>query len=163
MKKLLLCALICFAPSVFAETKITPPDMALGHWVTTADMSEIIEQTLAKMPEETRAMVRGMMEEKMKDSSRTEQCITEDTLNNFDQQVKQAFGKDTDCKIDVIESNSKKFVVALTCPGTAMKITTDVINDKRNETTMVSNIAGMGETAVTSVSAWQSSTCPAGL
>ncbi|MDX2463060.1 MAG: DUF3617 family protein [Porticoccus sp.] len=163
MKKLLLCTLICFASSVFAETKIRPPDMALGHWITTADMSKIIEQTLAKMPEDSRAMIRGMMEEKMKGSSTTEQCITEDTLNNFDQQIKETFSNDTDCEFNIIESSSKTFMSAIECPGSVIQITMIVINDKRNGTTVVNNVVGQDKTEITSVSEWQSSICPAGL
>jgi hypothetical protein len=44
-----------------------------------------------------------------------------------------------------------------------MSITTTFINPKRNESTVVSNISGMDETKLTSVSEWKSNVCPEGL
>lgn len=163
MKNLIFITFAFFAPSVFSQPAITPPDMTPGHWVTTADMSSIIEQTLASMPEESRDMMRGMIEARMKDSSVTEQCITEETLNNFEQQVKEAFSNETNCELNVAESTSKKFVLTLQCPDSDIQVTTNIINDKRTETTVVTNVAGLGETAISSVSEWQSATCPANL
>lgn len=163
MKKLILCSLIFCSPLIVAQTKITPPNMDLGYWVTSVDQSGIIESALLGVPEESRAMVREMMAESMQESMTTEQCITEETLSNFDGQIEDAFSGDSDCEFNVTESSSEKFMATISCPGSVMQITTDVINSKRNESIMVSKVAGMAETEITSIAEWQSSVCPADL
>jgi hypothetical protein len=160
MKIRILFTLICSSPLLLSAAEITPPNMELGHWLTTVDQSAVIESALASLPESSRAMVKKMMEEKMRDSGASEQCITKDTLSNFDKQVKNAFGAGNSCELNVTESTDEKFVAAINCSGTVIHVTTNIVNSKRNETTVVSNMPGMGETTVASVSTWQSSVCP---
>ncbi|MFK8031498.1 MAG: DUF3617 family protein [Gammaproteobacteria bacterium] len=160
MKKTIALLVIACSPLVATAVEITPPNMDVGLWVTEVDQSAIIEQALSRVPESSREMVRGMMEKKMAESARTEQCITKETLANFDQEMKDTFSEQKDCELDVKESTSEKFVAELLCSEAAINIVTKVINSKRNESTLTTNIPGMGETVITSVSEWKSAECP---
>ncbi len=161
MKKFIIIAFIAYTSLTSAATDITPPNMELGHWITTIDQSAIIEQALASLPEESRVMALKMMKEKMQSSTRSEQCITKDALRNFDKSIKDTFSdiNKKDCSFDVTESTNKKFAATMTCPGTVTQITTDVINSKRNESTIVIGV-GAAEKTLKAVSEWKSSVCP---
>lgn len=165
MKKLLILSTILFPTFTLADTKITAPDMDLGHWVTTVDQSQMIDQMLSSMPEETRAMMRSMMEEQLKDSATTELCVTPEYIDNYDQQIKDAFKQEgtQDCAINVIESTKKKFIGDLTCSGSVMNISMVVINSKRQESSIEGDFGGIGNTKLTTVSEWKSSSCPEGI
>lgn len=163
MKTTMALILIVCTPFIVSATEITPPNMDPGHWITTVDQSAIIEQALSRVPKGTRAMVEKMVKEQLKETSTTEQCITPETLANFDKQMKDTFSEDRDCDFNVSESTSEKFVAELTCTGAIINIVTSVVNSKRNESVLTTNIAGLGETIVTSVSEWKSETCPKGL
>ena len=163
MKKIIACACICYMPIAAFAVKIVVPEMELGHWVTKVDASSMLEKALASVPKENRAMVKKMMEQKVQSTRTSGQCITKEKLANFDQQIKQAFGEQNNCKFKVIESNRKKFVATMNCPGSVVQIETNIISAKRNESTITSNVGGGGESILTSVSEWQSSECPASL
>ncbi len=163
MKKIVICALACSAPLLVTAAEIVVPDMELGHWITTADTSAMLEQTLASIPKESREMVRKMMKEKMEESTTTEQCVTKESLSNFDQQIENAFGQQDNCEYKIDESTNKKLSAILTCAGSSMLITTVFTSSKRNESTVVSKMAGVEETKISTVAEWQSSSCPEGL
>jgi uncharacterized membrane protein YhiD involved in acid resistance len=162
MKKMTMIILAFCAPTVVAATEVVVPDMELGYWVTTADTSSMIEQALAAIPEASREMVRNMMKEKMKDSATSKQCITKESMSSFDEQMKEAFAENSSCKFDITESTKSKFSATVSCEGTTSHITTKFVSSKRNESTITSSVPGMGETIITSVSEWTSSTCPGG-
>ncbi len=163
MKKIVACAIACYMPLAFSGTEIVVPDLELGHWVTTVDTSAMVEEALAAVPESSRAMVKKMMEQQMQSSSTSNQCITQETLDSFDEQIKDSFGAQNNCEFNVIESSSEKFVATMQCPESVLRVETNIISSKRNESTLVSDVAGMGQTTITSVSKWVSSDCPAGL
>jgi len=162
MKKLTMFVLAFCAPAIVAATEVVVPDMELGYWVTTADTSSMIEKALASMPEASREMMRNMMQEKMKESATSRQCITKETMSNFDEQMKEAFAENPSCKFTVTESTKSKFSATVSCDGTTSLLTTNFVSARRNESTITSSVPGMGETTITSVSEWTSSTCPGG-
>jgi hypothetical protein len=163
MKKIIITLLIVCTPLSISATEIVAPDMELGHWVTTTDTSDIIEQTLAAMPEASRATMRKMMQTQMKGTSTTEQCITKELLDNYEQQAQAAYAKQSDCEFNVVESTDKKFVATISCAGTLSTINTKFISAKLNESTVTTKLEGGGETKIATVSEWKSSTCPKGL
>lgn len=163
MKKIIISALAAFTPFIGSATNIVIPDIELGHWETTTDSSDFIEQALASVPEASRDMVRKMMEDKMKSSSHSQQCITEDVLNNFDQQMKSALGDNKDCQLEVMKSTKTNLVAAMNCPGSAIQINTRFINPKYSESVVISHVDGMGATKIKMSAKWKSNTCPAGI
>lgn len=163
MKKNIACALVFCIPLLVSATDIVAPNMEPGHWISTTDTSAILEQTLASVPEESRAMVRKMMEQKMQEANTTEQCVTKEILTNFDQEIKNKLGNHDNCEFNVTESTREKFAATLSCTGSIINITTNVINSKKNESTVISNVTGMAETKIKLLSEWKSSVCPSGL
>ncbi len=146
-----------------AAVEIVAPDMELGHWTSTVDQSALIDQMLAQVPPESRAMAKTMMEEQMQASSVTQQCITQENLTNFDLQMKEALSAAKNCDFAVTESTSEKFVGKMTCPGSLINIETKFVSAKRSESIITTEVAGMDKTTITSLSEWQSADCPAGL
>ena len=63
MKKIYVLLLIIITNQVKADVDLVPLNMELGYWETTTKVD--IEGMLANIPEEQRAMVRGMMSSKM--------------------------------------------------------------------------------------------------
>lgn len=163
MKKLILCSLACFISLTSFAKEIVVPEMELGHWVTTTDISAMLEKTLSSVPEASRAMMRKMMEKEMKESSTSEQCITKESLSNFDQQIKETLGDNSHCKFDVIESNSKTLIATLKCSDSLIQINTKFINSKLSKSTITSDVTGIETTKITSTTEWKSSVCPKGL
>lgn len=162
MKKIIICILALCTSFVTQANEIVIPDLELGHWVTTTDSSAFIEQALASIPEESRAMVRQMMKEKMKSSSTSDQCITKDTLKNIDKQMENAFG-DNQCEHNITESNKKNLAVTMKCSGSVIKINTRFINAKLSESAITTNVEGMASTTMKMTSKWKSNTCPQGI
>lgn len=163
MNKVTLLFLLCGTPLMASAVEIVAPDMELGHWTSTVDQSAMIEQMLAQIPPESRAMAKSMMENQMREASVTQQCITPEILSNFDGQMQEAFSAANNCNFAVSESTSKKFVGKMVCPGSIINIETRVVHSKRNESIITTEIAGMDKTTITSVSEWQSAVCPEGI
>ena len=163
MKKIISCIIACFMPLTVSATEIVVPNMAPGHWVTTADMSAMLEKALASIPEASRAMAKEMMKKSMQPSIISEYCITKENLANYEEQVKSNFNGENNCKLDVTESTSEIFSATMNCSSMAIHITTKVINSKKNETIVISKTPDAGETKITTVSEWQSSVCPDGI
>jgi|GEM_PF-1569246 len=163
MRTIVASALACYMPLAFSATEIVVPDLDLGHWVTTVDTSELVEKALAAVPASSRAMLKNIIEQQLQGASTSDQCITQETLDNFDDQIKEGFGNQTNCEFNIIESSSEKFVATMQCPEADLRAETNIISSKRNESTLVSDVAGMGKTTIKSVSEWVSSDCPAGL
>ena len=163
MKKFTLLLLVCCIPSVVGAVELVAPNMALGHWTTTVDQSAMIEQALAKVPAESRAMVKEMMQKQMQDTSTTQQCITPEILANFDEQMKEAFSAAQNCTFNVSESTTEKFAAKVSCPGSIINIVTNIVNSKRSESMITTEVDGMGKSTMSSVSEWQSEVCPEGI
>ncbi|WP_426358343.1 DUF3617 domain-containing protein [Pseudocolwellia sp. HL-MZ19] len=163
MKKIIISLLACYTPFIVNATEIVTPDIELGNWVTTSDISAFIDQALAAVPESTRPMIRKMMEEKMESTNNSNQCITKETLTNFDKQLQSAFGDNQDCKFAVAESSKAKLVASMTCPGSVIKIETLFVNDKLSTSSVVTSVQGMPETTLNMTSKWTSSDCPKGV
>jgi hypothetical protein len=167
MKSLVLFCLFFTAFNLSAEETLVPLDMELGYWETTIEIeeSEMIRNLLASMPESQRAMVKEMMTSKIQ-SSVGRQCITAETLKDAEKQIRESLsgeGIDERCELVVVKSSSKEFVGTVACTGLSSQVHTKVINSKRNETTVVADVGGMGENKINSVAQWKSSDCPAGL
>lgn len=163
MKKICLLSLIIIASHAKANVELVPLDMELGYWETTTQMN--IEGLLANIPKEQRAAVRGMMSSKMK-MPVIKQCITQDTLNDMEAQMKKSFesaGKD--CDMHVINSTKREFNGVLTCADgvTKMTINTKSIHSKRIESQITGNMAGMGKNDINTIGEWKSATCPDGI
>jgi len=163
MKNIITFFVVSFAAMTVTASEIKALNMDIGHWVTTVDQSAMIEQMLAQIPEESRAMMQDMMKKKIQEASTSEQCITAETLENFDEQLKNSFSKELNCTFNVSTSTSEKFVGDLSCPGSTIHIETSVVNSKRNESKITTKINGMDDTTMTSVSEWKSKNCPQGL
>lgn len=163
MKKTMLLIFACCTPLIVNAADIKTLNMKLGHWVTTTDTSALVDKMLANMPEESRAMVKEMMQKEMESSNKSDQCITAEVLENFDKKLKETFSGNKECSFNVSESTSEKFVADIECPGSKNNIVTNVINSKRNESTITTKAAGVDSTTITSVSEWQSDICPEGI
>jgi hypothetical protein len=162
MKKLYVFLVIVASTQVKADVELVPLDMELGYWEMTAELD--IEAMLASIPEEQRAMMRGMMTSKMK-LPVVKQCITQDTLNDMEAQMKKSFKTaDNDCELKVTKSTSKEFAGKLTCAdGATMTISTKSINSKRHESQINAEMGGMGNNNIKTIGEWKSATCPEGL
>lgn len=162
MKKITVLLAVFSMSLIATSAEVVPPNMELGHWLTTVDQSAMIEKVLSGVPKESRAMVEKMMEKKMQTTSATEQCVTQKTLENFDEQVKGALSQNKECDFNVLKSTSAKFVAELVCDGSVMHMDTTVINSKRHETLVSTKISGVDTTTITSISEWKSAVCPNG-
>lgn len=166
MKKIYVFLLIIIASQVKADVELVPLDMELGYWETTTQID--VEGMLAKIPEEQRAMLRGMMSSKMKVAV-IKQCITQDTLKDMKAQIKKSLksaGKD--CDLQVIKSTSQEFNGVLTCARvvTKMTISTKSINSKRLESqinTGMGGLGGLGQNNIKTIGEWKSEVCPKGV
>lgn len=158
MKKLIIATFALYSSFITQANELVVPDLELGHWVTVSDASDFIEQALASIPKESRAMARQMMEANLKNSSTTEQCITKSTLENFEEEIKNAFG-DSNCALNIQESNKKGFALTMNCQGAAIQINTVFINSKLSESSITSKVEGMPATTIKAVSKWKSKAC----
>lgn len=164
MKKSLLLGFIIATGTAHAEVKMVPLDIELGHWETNAEMlqNDSINKLIENMPEAQRAMMREMMQSKIKIPT-TKQCITKDTFKDMNKQIRESMGDQAvaqDCNFEVISSNSKSFSGKLVCKNLETFIHTKVINSKRQESAVEANVAGMGVTKLSMVSQWKTGTCP---
>jgi hypothetical protein len=163
MKKIYVLLLVIIANQVKADVELVPLNMELGYWETTTKVD--IEGMLAKIPEEQRAMVRGMMSSKMKVPV-IKQCVTQDTLNDMEAQMKKSFkSAGNDCDLQVTKSTSEEFNGVLTCADgtTKMNIIAKSINSKRVESQINSDMNGMGKNNIETIGEWKSATCPDGI
>jgi hypothetical protein len=163
MKKIYVFLLIIIASQVKADVELVPLDMELGYWETTTQID--VEGMLANIPEEQRAMVRGMMSSKMKVPV-IKQCITQDTLKDMEAHMRKSFkSADNDCELQVIKSTSQEFNGVLTCAGgaTKMTISTKSINSKRLESQINTGMGGMGQNNIKTIGEWKSEVCPEGV
>jgi len=164
MKKAVFFSLL-FAPFyASADQTIVPLDMELGYWEITSEMgkNDILDKMLAAMPESQRPQMRAMMESNMKPPV-VKQCITLDSLKNMDQQLRETFGGQQQCKFEVTKSTNREFMGELNCGGNMTTIHTQVISTKRHHSDVVSNMAEMGSANIQTVAEWKSAVCPAGL
>lgn len=163
MKKLIAGFLVVLIGHVNADVDFVPLDMALGYWETTTkiDASEMMATMLANIPEEQREAVRGMMESKMK-LPVTKQCVTKETFENMESKLKESLSghEEMNCDFEVVTSTSKVFSGVFSCEGNSTRITTTVINSKRHESKLVTNMGGIGQNEISTVGEWKSSTCP---
>ena len=162
MKKLYVLLVFMAATQVKADVELVPLDMELGYWEMTTELD--IDAMLANIPEEQRAMMRGMMTSKMK-MPVVKQCITQDTLNDLEAQMKKSFkSAGNDCDLKVTKSTSQEFAGVLTCAaGATMTISTKSINSKRHESQINAAMGDMGNNNIKTIGEWKSATCPAGL
>lgn len=163
MKKICVLLLMITASRVYADVDLVPLDMELGYWETTSQMD--VEAMLASVPEEQRAMIRGMMSNKMKIPV-IKQCITQDSLKDMEAQMKESFqSAGTDCDLQVHKSTSQEFKGVLTCADGATKMTihTKSVNSKRIESLVMANMGGMGENNIKTIGEWKSAICPDGV
>ncbi|GAC17898.1 DUF3617 domain-containing protein [Paraglaciecola arctica] len=163
MKKIYVLLLIIITNQVKADVDLVPLNMELGYWETTTKVD--IEGMLANIPEEQRAMVRGMMSSKMKVPV-IKQCITQDTLNDMEAQMKKSFkSAGNDCDLQVTKSTSQEFNGVLICADgtTKMTIIAKSINSKRVESQINSDMDGMGKNNIETIGEWKSATCPDGI
>ncbi len=162
MKKIIIGVVACYTSLFVNATEIVIPDIKLGNWVTTTDVAAFLDQALASVPEASRPMVRKKMEDKMQSTNHSSQCITQETLNNFDKMLESAFGDNKNCELLVNESSKTKLVASMTCPGSVVNIETLFINDKLSSSSVVSNVQGMPPTTLNMTSKWTSETCSQG-
>lgn len=158
MKKLIIATFVLSTSFLSHANEMVVPELELGHWITVSDTSDFIEQALSSVPEESREFARQMMKTKLESASTTEQCITENTLQNFDEQIKNAFG-DSRCDMNIQESNENNLAIIMTCPGSVINIKTAFINTKLSESTITTVIDGMPSSTIKAVSKWKSKAC----
>lgn len=167
MKKSFLLGLIIAASSAHAEVEMVPLDMELGYWESSAEMLEngAMAKVLESIPEAQRAMMKEMMESKMKIPT-TKQCITADTFKDLEKKMRESMGDQEggqNCEFKVTSSSSKEFSGTLKCASMNASIQTKAINSKRQESTIESTMAGVGVTKLKMVAEWKGGTCPAGI
>jgi hypothetical protein len=163
MKKIYVLFLIIIASQVKAQVELVPLDMELGYWETTTQVD--LEGMLANIPEEQRAMVRGMMSSKMKVPV-IKQCITQESLKDMEAQMRKSFkSADNDCDLQVTKSTSQEFNGVLICAGGTTKttISTKSINSKRLESQINTDMGGVGKNKIETIGEWKSATCPDGI
>ncbi|WP_339720611.1 DUF3617 family protein [uncultured Paraglaciecola sp.] len=163
MKKLFILLLVIATHQVKAEVELVPLNMELGYWETTSEMD--IEAMLASIPESQRETIRAMMSSRMKIPV-VKQCITQDSLNNMEKQMKESFkSAGNDCDLKVNKSTSEEFSGVLTCAGgaTTMTISTKSINSKRIESQVIADMGAMGKNNITTIGEWKAATCPEGI
>lgn len=163
MKKIFVLFLIIITSPVKADVELVPLDMELGYWETTTQID--VEGMLANVPDEQKAMVRGMMADKMKVPVH-KQCITQDTLKDMEAQMRESFKSvGDDCNLHVTKSTSQEFNGVLTCKDGATKTTigTKSVSSKRLETQITTDMGGMGKNNIKTIGEWKSSTCPHGV
>ena len=165
MKKLITCLLIVIASQAKADVDLVPLDMEFGYWEITTQIN--IDEMLANVPKEQRAMMRQMMQGTMK-LPVVKQCITEETYKDMKGKMMESFNsssKDNDCDMQVIKSTSQEFVGVVNCANGATKIniTSKSINSKRHESEISTNAGGMGLNNIKSIGQWKSATCPDGV
>jgi len=163
MKKITVFLLIIIANQVNADVEIVPLDMELGYWEMTTEVD--IEEMLANIPKEQREMMRGMLTSKMK-LPIVKQCITQDTLNDMQAQMKKSFkSAGNDCDLQVTKSTPQEFKGVLTCADgeTKATISTKSIHSKRHESQINAEMGSMGQNNIKTVGEWKSATCPDGI
>jgi hypothetical protein len=154
--------------SVKAKVSLVPLDTEYGKWITTTNTNQakMIDQMLEKYPASQRDMMKKMMKKMMPkksamDNMKQEQCITKDSYKDMERKLKEALGKGNanKCAFKVTKSTSKIFSATIDCGAVKSNVMTKVINSKRNESTIVTNIPSMGKQEIKTVSVWKSSKC----
>jgi len=163
MKKIFVFFLIIIASQVKADVDFVSLDMELGYWEITTQVN--VDDMLANIPEEQRAMMRQMMTSKMK-LPVIKQCITQDTYKNMQAKMVESFkSAGNDCALQVNSSSAKEFSGEVSCASGATKIniTTKAINSKRHESQVNTNMVGMDKNNIKTIGEWKSATCPIGV
>jgi len=163
MKIIFVFFYIVIASQAKADVDFVPLDMELGYWEITTQVN--LDEMLAKIPEEQRAMMRQMMASTMKIPV-IKQCITQDTLNDPAAQMKELFkSAGADCELQVIKSTPQVFNGVLMCASGSTKVTisTKSINSKRHESLINTDMAGMSQDSIKTIGEWKSATCPDGV
>lgn len=163
MKKIFVLFLIVIAGQAKADVDFVPLDMELGYWEITTHIN--LDEMLANIPEEQRAMMRQMMKGTMKVPV-VKQCITQDTYNNMQTKMLESFESiDSDCELQVIKSTAQEFSGVVTCAtgSTKVTITTKAVNSKRHESQISTNAGGMGQNNIKTIGEWKSASCPDGV
>jgi hypothetical protein len=163
MKKIFVLFLIVITHQVKADVEFVPLDMELGYWEITTQIN--IDDMLASVPQEQRAMVRGMMNSKMKIPV-IKQCITQDSLKDMEAQIRDSFEfADNDCDLQVIKSTAQEFSGELICADGSNKttISTKSISSTLLESQVSTDLGGMGQNNIKAIGEWKSSICPDGV
>ena len=163
MKKIFVFFLIIIASQVKADVDFVSLDMELGYWEITTQVN--VDDMLANIPEEQRAMMRQMMTSKMK-LPVIKQCITQDTYKNMQAKMVESFkSAGNDCALQVTSSSAKEFSGVVSCASgvTKINITTKAINSKRHESQVNTNMVGMDKNNIKTIGEWKSATCPKGV
>ena len=161
MKNLFLLTAALFSFNAQADIEIVPLDIELGYWESTIEIQEnsMMDEMLAGIPEEQRAMVRQMMQKAM--PKNINQCVTQESLNNMEEQLKKNIGSKADsCAFKITKSTSQILTGEMNCDGAITAIKTEVENSKRNITNVVGDIPGQGKTKLKITSEYKSASCP---
>lgn len=164
MKKIALFFTVIAASYTVADVELVPLNMELGYWETTTQIeaNEIMTNMLANLPEAQRAAINEMMKSKMK-LPVVKQCVTEATFKNMAAQIKDSlsnYDATQNCELQVVSSTSETFSGVLACAEHLTTVTTSVINSKRHETDVSTNMGGLGQNKIKTTGKWISATCP---
>ncbi|MCF6194666.1 MAG: DUF3617 domain-containing protein [Kangiellaceae bacterium] len=166
MKTSISLALLLVSINAYSDQKLTPLEMELGYWETTATMqgNDMMSKMLAQLPEAQRAQAQQMMGSQMKIPV-VKQCITKDSFKDMEKQFKESMGsKNNDCKFEITKSTAKEFIGILNCAsGQATKVHTTVVNSKLNRSDVLVDMGEMGKNKIVTVAKWISTTCPPGV
>lgn len=166
--KYLILTLFILPTLSFAATKMVPLDMKPGLWEYKTDIGtdSIMAQAMANIPQAQRAMMKKMLQAKMKDVNKpVKQCLTTDQINNPEKQFKEALTKNDnmkDCKMLAKKSTSKLFEGNLNCPKSGRNIYIKVIvkNSKHIINDVKMPMGGGAPKLIQSVGRWISASCP---
>ncbi|MFT6067966.1 MAG: hypothetical protein ACJAT2_002543 [Bacteriovoracaceae bacterium] len=167
MKYIILTLFIIPSLSL-AATKMVPLDMKPGLWEYKTDIGtdSIMAQAMANIPEAQRAMMKKMLEAKMKDVNKpVKQCLTLDQIKNPEKQFKEALTKNDnmkDCKMLAKKSTDKLFEGNLNCPKSGRNIYIKVVvkSPKHIINDVKMPMGGGSPKLIQSVGRWISSSCP---
>ena len=163
MKKYLILPFLMMANQAYAEVDFVPLKMELGYWEISSSVN--IDDMLAQVPEEQRAMMRNMLTNQV-EKTVVKQCITAESQKNMQIKMMDAFSKNNGkCTLKVIKSSAQSFVGVVKCDvnDATINIATEVINAKRHESQITTDLGELGQTKIESVSKWKADTCPDGV
>jgi hypothetical protein len=164
MKKIALLFTVIASSHLVADVDLVPLDMELGYWETTTQIeaNEMMTNMLANLPESQRTAINEMMKSKMK-LPVVKQCVTAATFKNMAAQIKDSlsnYDATQNCELQVVSSTSTVFSGVLACEEHSTTVITKVINSKRHETDVSTNMGGLGQNKIKTTGQWISATCP---
>jgi hypothetical protein len=163
MKIIFVFFFIVIASQAKADVDFVPLNMELGYWEITTQIN--LNEMLANIPEEQRAMMRQMMKGTMK-MPVIKQCMTQDTYKNMQVKMMESLeSANGDCDLKVLKSTAQEFSGVVTCAGgaTIISITTKAVNSKRHESQVSTNAGGMGQNNIKTIGEWKSAKCSDGI